>query len=109
MGSQSDSYKHYLPNLNLSIEKNTKNVPNDGKFHVVHQGHIVGSYRHVKKAEEKFRQMINELGYKPEATIVEKRSAAEEDIERYLESKDLYWADSYRHNAGGGKGGRGGI
>ena len=29
--------------------------------------------------------------------------------ERYMEAKDLYWADSYKHRGGGGRGGRGGV
>lgn len=109
MKSRYDSYKHYLPALRLSVERSTGNVPNDGRFHVVYNGHIVGSYRSVKKAEEKFRQLIDDLGYSPEPIIVKKRSTAQENIDRYLEAKDMYWAESHKYKGGGGKGGRGGI
>jgi hypothetical protein len=33
----------------------------------------------------------------------------DEKLERYLDAKDLYWAESYKYRAKGGKGGRGGV
>ncbi len=30
-----DTYKHYIPDIGLSIEKNTKNIPQDGKYYLL--------------------------------------------------------------------------
>ncbi|HEX78015.1 MAG TPA: hypothetical protein G4O03_06350 [Dehalococcoidia bacterium] len=102
-------YKHSIPKLNLSIERNTSQVPNDGKFHIVYDGCIVASFSSIKKAEERFRQLVQESGYKPEAPPTRPISARHESIERYLDAKDEYWAQSYKYRGKGGKGGRGGI
>lgn len=103
------SYRHIIPQLNLSIERNTGKVPNDGRFYIVRDGHIIESFRYIKKAEERFRQLVKESGYKPDVSPVKPWSAADEELERYLDAKELYWAESHKYREKGGKGGRGGI
>jgi hypothetical protein len=102
-------YRHFIPKLDLSIERNTDQVPNDGKFYIVHQGHVMDGFRSIKKAEERFRQLVKESGYKPEGSPAKPKSASEEGIERYLDAKDDYWAESYKYRVKRGKGGRGGV
>lgn len=76
MKSQVGSYKHFIPKLNLSIEKNTEQVPNDGKYYIVRDGHAIEGFRSLKKAEEKFKQLVEESGYKPEALPAKQRNAS---------------------------------
>lgn len=38
MAGTGDSYKHYIPDIGLSIEKNTENVPQDGKYYLLRDG-----------------------------------------------------------------------
>ncbi len=38
------SYRHYVPKIDLSIERNTNNVPDDGRFHVVKGKKVVHSF-----------------------------------------------------------------
>ena len=110
MKSQDDStYRHFIPDLSLSIERNTARVPNDGKFYILHEGHITESFRTITKAEARFRELVKESGYKPEVSATKPPSAADEELERYLDAKDLYWAESYKYRGKGGKGGRGGV
>jgi len=106
----SGSYRHYIPEVSLSIERNTAAVPGDDKFYVIHEGNMVAGFRSLKKAEERFRQLIEEIGYKrPALTSSRQCSPAEEELDRYLVAKELYWAESYKYKGRGGKGGRGGV
>jgi hypothetical protein len=109
MARSDDTYKHYIPDLGLSIEKNTENVPQDGKYYLLREGQIVRAFRTLKKAEVAFREMVAEAGYTSRPAEKQAKSAAEQDIERYLDAKDLYWAESHRYRGKGGKGGRGGV
>lgn len=109
MSHDGSSYRHFIPKLSLSIEKNTPRVPNDGKFYIICDGQVIESFRAITKAEARFRQLVKESGYKPEVLPTKPRSVADEKLERYLDAKDLYWAESYKYKAKGGKGGRGGV
>jgi hypothetical protein len=106
---EDSSYRHIIPQLNLSIERNTAKVPNDGRFYIVREGQIIESFRSIKKAEEKFRQLVKDSGYKPKVSPTKPRTAADEELERYLDAKELYWAESHKYRGKGGKGGRGGV
>jgi len=102
-------YKHYIPELNLSIEKNTENVPDDGRFHVVKAGKIIKSFSSRKLAEKKFKQLLEESGFKPEQKHTQQTNPSDEAIERYLISKAIFWAEGPKYKKKGGRGGRGGV
>ena len=101
-------YRQSIPDLGLSIERATEATPDDGKYHLIHNGRSLGSYRALKPAQEAFRQVVQESGYKPSPSAPAK-TASQMMTERYMEAKELYWADSYKHRGGGGRGGRGGV
>ena len=101
-------YRQSIPELGISIERATESTPDDSKFYVFLGGETIGSYRSLKKAQEVFKEAIRESGFQPSATKTG-RTPSEMMTERYMESKDLYWANSYRYRGGGGRGGRGGI
>ena len=98
-----------IPDVQLSIEKDTDAVPNDGKYYVVHEGEVKGTFRSMKPAQKLFGDLVREIGYTPSTKPAKKKSASEMATDRYLEAKDFYWADSYKHRGGGGRGGRGGV
>ena len=104
----SNFYRHSLPALDLSIERNTEQAPSDGQFHVIRAGELLGSFRSLKMAQKLFRTIVQESGYQP-APPESGKTMSEMMTERYLESKDLYWSDSHKYRGGGGRGGRGGI
>ena len=104
-----DTYRQYIPDLQLSIERGTDAVPKDGKFYVIREDRVLGSFRSLKQAQELFKGIVRETGYKPQPANTVPKSAAQVDVDRYLETKDLYWGDSYKHRGGGGRGGRGGV
>ena len=109
MVNEGRTYKHYIPALDLSIERYTNRVPNDGKYHVVYRRNIVGSFRSRKQAEEKFYQIVKESGYKPDTTKVKTYDPAQESLEMYSLSKAIFWAEGPKYKGKGGKGGRGGV
>ncbi len=96
-------YRQTIPALDLSIERATGSVPDDGKFHVLRQGETIASFRALKSAQAVFRNVVQESGYRPVPQDPGK-SPSEIMTDRYMEAKDLYWADSHRHRPSGGKG-----
>ena len=109
MAGLDGTYKQYIPDLGLSIEKNTENVPQYGKYYLLREGQIVRAFRTLKKAEAAFRETLAEVGYAPKPAEKQAKSAAEQNLERYLDAKDRYWAESHKYRGKGGKGGRGGV
>ena len=83
------SYKHYIPDLGLSIERYTANVPADGCYYVIRDGAICDKCRTLKKAEEYFRALIKEAGYKPKTYNVNPKTKAELSTELYLDRGDI--------------------
>ena len=108
-GMQTSYYKQYVPGFHLSLERGSDSVSADGRYHILQNGQIVASFRMLKKAQEKLRELAKQAGYMPEETKNEPKNAAQEGIERYLDAKDRYWAESYKFKGKGGKGGRGGV
>ena len=101
-------YRQFIPDLELSVERATDGVPHDGKYHVLKSGRNLGSFRVLKQAQTLFKQVLGESGYQPPPPP-EGKSQSEMLTDRYLESKDLYWADSHKFVSSGGRGGRGGV
>jgi len=102
-------YKHYIPEIKLSIEKNTENVPDDGRFYVIKDGNIIQSFRSKKHAEERFKQLVKESGFKPERQHYKRANPSDETVERNLIAKAIFWAEGPKYKKKGGRGGRGGV
>ncbi len=102
-------FKLALPDAGLSIEQNTENVPNDGRFHVILNGNVVASYPSLKRARDRFQQLKEETGYRPPGRRDGEDLANREHIERVLDAATSYWDSSHKFRGRGGRGGRGGI
>ena len=109
MKDKNERYKQFIPAIDLSIEKNTGNVPSDGKFHIVKGGKVIHSFRNRKLAEEKFKQLLAESGFKPVQTHTAQINPLDESMERYAMAKDIFWAEGPKYRKKGGRGGRGGV
>jgi hypothetical protein len=101
-------YRQTLPDLDLSIERATESTPDTSKYHVIRSGEVVSSYRFLREAKKTFRKIVEESGYSP-PPVSPGKSHSEMMTERYMESKEIYWANSHKYRAGGGRGGRGGV
>jgi hypothetical protein len=60
-----EPYRQVLPDLELSIERFTDSVPADGRWHVLKSGREVGRFRSLKAAQEAWREIIRESGWRP--------------------------------------------
>lgn len=109
MSDRNGAYKHFIPRIGLSIEQNTASVPNDGKFYIINKGKITGGFRSRKLAEEKFRELVKESGFKPELHPKEQLDPMNESAESYTISKSIFWAEGPKYKKRGGRGGRGGV
>ena len=98
-----------VPEIGLSIEQNTENVPHDGRYHVVKAGAIVASYPSLKRARDRLQKLKEEAGYQPTLDAAAEKSPAKEHVERLMDAASSYWGASHKFRGGGGKGGRGGI
>ena len=96
-----NSYRYFMSALDLSIERHINQVPNDGKYYIVHKGNIVHSFRSRKRAEEIFYQLVKDSGYKRDTVAEENIDPAQEALERYALSKDIFWAEGSEYKGVG--------
>ena len=96
------AYKQSIPAIGLSLERYTNSVPNDGSYYVLHGGQVKGRFRTKSAALDLYRSIVRESGFSPPP--VEAETQRDEALERYLDQKAAYWADSHKHVRRGGKG-----
>lgn len=58
-------FRQSVPPIGLSIERKTPTVPDDGWYYVVLRGVIKGRFRNMKQAEDLYRALLAESGYRP--------------------------------------------
>ncbi len=104
-----NNYKHYIPELKLSIEQNTRDVPNDDYYYVIRDCKIIEKSKTLERAKEVFDHMVQESGFKPKVERDRSKDVKDYALDKYFLAKEVYWAESYKHRGRGGKGGRGGI
>lgn len=97
-------YKRELPELGLSVERSTDAVPDDGKFYIVKESRVVESFVSEAQAVARFRAVAREMGFRPASPSTPPPGVLQEDLDRYFEEKELYWANSHKHRHFGGKG-----
>ena len=91
-----------MPAVELSLERSTARVPNDGCYHVVFKGELRGSFRTKAQALALYRALLAESGYEPPA-LQAPIDASQETVERYMDELEAYWLDSHSHRRRGGK------
>jgi hypothetical protein len=83
-----DPYRQVLPDLGLSIERFTEGVPSDGLWHVLRSGDEVGRFRSLKAAQEAWREIIRESGWKPSPRDVDADDVRRrEQVERWSRNR----------------------
>ncbi len=95
-------YRQSIPAIDLSLERSTENVPDDGYFYVLSKGGIKGRFSTKNKALVMYRALLEESGYKPQP-VEAAADPSRETVERYLDELETYWLDSHRHKRRGGK------
>lgn len=100
----SDYYKRELPQLDLSVERDTENVPNDGCFYLLRRGKIIADFPTEKSALKKYREILEEVGFQPQEVETKKLTPSERWLEDYFYAKEMYWAESHKYTEKGGPG-----
>jgi hypothetical protein len=87
-GSSKEPYRQVLPDLELSIERFTENVPADGQWHLLRSGAVVGRFRSLKAAQEAWREIVRESGWKPAPSTVDVEDVRRrEQVERWSRNR----------------------
>jgi hypothetical protein len=60
-----EPYRQLLPELGLSIERLTDNVPADGAWYMLRAGETVGRFRSLKAAQAAWREALRAADWKP--------------------------------------------
>ena len=100
----SDYYKRELPEVGLSIERATENVPNDGRFYLVWRGKIIGDFSTEKLALQRYKEILAEVGFQPKESKGERITPSQESLDQYFYAKEIYWAESHKFREKGGPG-----
>jgi len=84
----SEPYRQHLPDLELSIERYTENVPDDGGWYLVRSGERLGRFRSLKAAQEAWRSVLRDAGWQPPRTKIDQAEVRRrEQIERWARNR----------------------
>jgi len=98
-----NTYRQAIPALELSIERCTPQVPDDGYYYVCFKGEIKGRHRSLRAALVQYRSIVAESGWRPDAPRKRKVHSAPEAVERYMDALEDYWSGAHVHRRRGGK------
>lgn len=86
-------FRQSFPAANLSLERATENVPDDGRCHLIVNGEIVKSFRSEKAAQAEYQTLRRAyLEQHPiEPTKVDINEVIREDHNR-MSNKELIWS-----------------
>jgi len=101
--ARNDTYVQEIASARVAIKRGTPDVPADGRFHLVHDGHVKASYRGLKAATEAYRQLLADIGWKPPAKAKQELDLARLQEERFFDEYEAYWSRSGSYRAKGGR------
>ena len=102
-GRDPQTYRQSIPAIGLSLERGTPNVQKDGYFYVLVKGEIRGRFRTMREAQEAYKKLLEESGYKPPEPAAARVDPGREAVERYMDELGVYWGESHKHMRRGGK------
>jgi len=83
-----ESYRQVLPALELSIERFTDAVPDDGAWYLLRAGEELGRYRSLKAAQEGWREVLYEASWRPPESQVDTAEVRRrEQMERWARNR----------------------
>lgn len=86
-------YRQTLEGHDLSVEEGTPSVPADGRYYVLFEGEVVGRFRSLAKALERYREIKKDLDL---PNVAQSPLSPEELRRREMEAmsnKRLLWTD----------------
>jgi hypothetical protein len=108
-------FKQGVPDIQLSVEHGTSEVPDDGRYYVILAGDIIFSAASKRKALDVYgreRDRLFAMHGRPAPVPVDReRWLREERVNADLRAMHAEWQSTVGANARrkGGKGGRGGV
>lgn len=72
-------YRQVLAPLQLSIERGTETVPDDGAWYLLQAGEQLGRFRSLKQAKAEWDRIVAESGWTPPTRTVDPRVALERE------------------------------
>lgn len=97
-------FRYTAVGSSLSVEKDTLNVPDDGKYYLLDDGRILAAFSSKKQAVDRFRELLKERDYQPPDFEPEKPNVSDLDLEEYFYAKEMYWGKSHKYGDKGGLG-----
>lgn len=94
-------YKQYIKEAGLSLEKETENVPDDGRYHLRKSGEIIASFKTLQQGLKRYKDELEKMGYKPTKKVKKKADLVKEATEGYLLWAESDKAASYRSKKSG--------
>jgi hypothetical protein len=83
-----DPYRQTLAELELSIQRYTDAVPDDGGFYLLRGGEILGRHRTLNAAQEAWLRVLRETTWKPEPRQIDPADARRrEQAERWSRNR----------------------
>lgn len=83
-----EPYRQSLPDLQLSIERYTDAVPDDGGWYLVQDGEQLGRFRSLKAAQQAWREVVRDSGWRPAERSVDPAAARRrEQSERWSRNR----------------------
>jgi len=81
-------YRQELPALELSLERGTEHVPDDGAWYLLRAGQQIGRFRSLSAAREAWQDIVDESGWQPPPRDVDHKAAlAREQKERWARNR----------------------
>lgn len=83
-----EPYRQVLPELDLSIERFTEGVPDDGAWYVIRAGEEIGRYRSLKAAQDAWRTVVEDSGWQPRRREIDPTEVRRrEQMERWARNR----------------------
>ena len=100
MPRSTQPYRQYLPALDLSIERMTARVPDDGYWYVRRGNDEIGRFRSLKDARAEWDRVVEASGWTPERRAVDPNAAI---LVRSTGERTTRWAAPTQDGLGAGR------
>ncbi|GIW06558.1 MAG: hypothetical protein KatS3mg060_1363 [Dehalococcoidia bacterium] len=96
-------FRQGIPAIDLWVKRGTGDVPSDGKYHVLHGGVLVASFRQKSAALARYKELLAASGWTPpkRETLDRDELIRQEDIARDLDRGFDYWSSAFSYRSGG--------
>ena len=88
-----NTYKQTNLKANISLERGTDNVPNDGKYHLIVDGQVKDSYKALKHGKDAYEKELAQRNISTQVTEITMTEAAKRALQKEMNCNS-YQADA---------------